>query len=192
MSRSICKETSSFAFGMVGRFGGGSAGFVVAALNAASAASREVVVLRVLSAGILCPLARLHFLKPSGQTKRRQKRPLFDHLLCASEHRRWHVEPSALAVFRLITSSYLFGACTGRSAGFSPLRMRSTYSPHSRYQLWIAAGHRRRQANSLDAPRQCSSGYLLMNPSRLGIFTLGKVSAFIASFSPIILLSARI
>jgi hypothetical protein len=28
---------------------------VVATLNAASAASREVVVLRVLSAGILCP-----------------------------------------------------------------------------------------------------------------------------------------
>ena len=34
--------------------------------------------------------------------------------------------PSALAVLRLITSSYLVGACTGRSAGFSPLRMRST------------------------------------------------------------------
>src|SRR5262249_51841232 len=35
-------------------------------------------------------------------------------------------KPSVLAVFRLITSSYLEGACTGRSAGFSPLRMRST------------------------------------------------------------------
>src|SRR5215831_5523899 len=34
--------------------------------------------------------------------------------------------PSALAVLRLITKSYLVGACTGRSAGFSPLRMRST------------------------------------------------------------------
>src|SRR5215207_9447375 len=34
--------------------------------------------------------------------------------------------PSALAVLRLITVSYLVGACTGRSAGFSPLRMRST------------------------------------------------------------------
>src|SRR4051794_28650822 len=34
--------------------------------------------------------------------------------------------PSALAVLRLITSSYLVGACTGGSAGFSPLRMRST------------------------------------------------------------------
>ena len=29
-----------------------------------------------------------------------------------------------------------------------------------------------------------------MNPSRLGIFTLGNVSAFITSFSPMILLSA--
>src|SRR5262249_3789203 len=29
--------------------------------------------------------------------------------------------PSALAVLRLITSSYLVGACTGRSAGFVPL-----------------------------------------------------------------------
>jgi hypothetical protein len=36
------------------------------------------------------------------------------------------VIPSALAVLRLMTSSYSVGACTGRSAGFSPLRMRST------------------------------------------------------------------
>src|SRR6516165_4846871 len=36
------------------------------------------------------------------------------------------VSPSALAVLRLITSSNLVGACTGRSAGFSPLSMRST------------------------------------------------------------------
>src|SRR5262245_61797596 len=36
------------------------------------------------------------------------------------------VSPSALAVLRLITSVNLVGACTGRSAGFSPLRMRST------------------------------------------------------------------
>jgi hypothetical protein len=36
------------------------------------------------------------------------------------------VSPSTLAVLRLMTSSYLVGACTGSSAGFSPLRMRST------------------------------------------------------------------
>src|SRR5262249_54323278 len=34
--------------------------------------------------------------------------------------------PIALAVLRLITSSYLVGACTGRWGGFSPLRIRST------------------------------------------------------------------
>src|SRR5262249_6586677 len=34
--------------------------------------------------------------------------------------------PSSLAVLRLTTSSYLVGFCTGSSAGFSPLRMRST------------------------------------------------------------------
>src|SRR5262249_32080104 len=38
------------------------------------------------------------------------------------------LRPSALAVWRLITSTYLFGACTGKSPGFSPLKMRSTYS----------------------------------------------------------------
>src|SRR4029077_1508465 len=35
--------------------------------------------------------------------------------------------PNVLAVLRLITVSYLVGACIGSSAGFSPLRMRSTY-----------------------------------------------------------------
>src|SRR5262245_38270383 len=49
------------------------------------------------------------------------------------------MRPSALAVLRLTTSSYLVGACTGRSAGFSPLRMRSTEPAAS---LWesIASG----------------------------------------------------
>src|SRR5215469_10493717 len=41
--------------------------------------------------------------------------------------------PSAFAVLRLMTSSYLVGACTGRSVGFSPLRMRSTYPAARRY-----------------------------------------------------------
>src|SRR5262245_9651939 len=34
-------------------------------------------------------------------------------------------KPSALAVLRLMTNSYFVGTCTGRSAGFAPLRMRS-------------------------------------------------------------------
>src|SRR5262249_9218820 len=46
-------------------------------------------------------------------------------LACASNAAGTAV-PSALAVLRLIDSSYLVGACTGRSAGFSPLRIRST------------------------------------------------------------------
>src|SRR5262249_4479448 len=42
------------------------------------------------------------------------------------------VRPSALAVLKLITSSYLVGDCTGKSAGLSPLRMRSTYEAERR------------------------------------------------------------
>ena len=34
--------------------------------------------------------------------------------------------PIDFAALRLIASSYLVGACTGKSAGFSPLRIRST------------------------------------------------------------------
>src|SRR5262249_34029268 len=41
--------------------------------------------------------------------------------------------PSALAVLRLITSSYLVGAGTGRSAACSPLSRRSTYAAACRY-----------------------------------------------------------
>src|SRR5262249_22803068 len=38
------------------------------------------------------------------------------------------VRPSALAVLRLITSTNLVGACTGRLRGSSPFNMRSIYS----------------------------------------------------------------
>ena len=66
----LCHHACFLAFGMVGRFGGSSAGFVVAALNAASAASREVVVLRVLSADIYLLSLGLHFLiRKLDQTK---------------------------------------------------------------------------------------------------------------------------
>src|SRR6202022_2221585 len=37
------------------------------------------------------------------------------------------VRPSAFAVLRLTAVSNLVAACTGRSAGLSPRRMRSTY-----------------------------------------------------------------
>jgi len=45
------------------------------------------------------------------------------------------VRPSALAVFRLITSSFFVGACTGRSAGFSPLRTRRCDRGHTQLDL---------------------------------------------------------
>ena len=38
------------------------------------------------------------------------------------------MRPSAFAVLRLRTNSNLVGAWTGRSAGFSPLRMREVLS----------------------------------------------------------------
>src|SRR5262249_6499887 len=41
--------------------------------------------------------------------------------------------PSALAVLRLITVSCLVANCTGRSAAFSPLRIRLTYPAARRY-----------------------------------------------------------
>src|SRR6516165_4473552 len=49
------------------------------------------------------------------------------------------VRPSACAVLRLTTSSNLVGCSTGRSAGFSPERMRPTYTPTWRMRpVWLA------------------------------------------------------
>src|SRR5215469_13734649 len=43
------------------------------------------------------------------------------------------VRPRASAVLRLTTSSNVVGCWTGRSAGFSPLRIRPMYTPACRY-----------------------------------------------------------
>src|SRR6202022_1843421 len=43
------------------------------------------------------------------------------------------LRPNALAVLRLITNSNLIDWMTGRSAGFSPLRIRPVYTPAWRY-----------------------------------------------------------
>src|SRR5262249_18758 len=51
---------------------------------------------------------------------------LFDHLSARVSTAVGIPRPSALEGLRLTTSSYLVGACTGRSAGFSPLKIRST------------------------------------------------------------------
>jgi hypothetical protein len=52
------------------------------------------------------------------------------------------LRPSALAVLRLITSSYLVGACTGRSDTFAPFRMRALYPnrPLANATLWGGCG----------------------------------------------------
>src|SRR5262249_59568526 len=47
------------------------------------------------------------------------------------------VSPSVLAVFMLMISSTRVACCTGRSEGFSPLRMRLAYTPPRRYASLI-------------------------------------------------------
>jgi hypothetical protein len=69
----------------------------------------------------LCPLCA-----NSGLMQRSKRRNYSISLSARASSVGDTVKPSALAVLRLITSSYLVGACTGRSAGFSPLRIRST------------------------------------------------------------------
>src|SRR5262249_52375317 len=64
------------------------------------------------------------------------------------------VRPNAFPVFRLIASSYLVGACTGRSAGFSPLRMRSTELAARRYWSTRSGSIRDQAAFSDEAPIQ--------------------------------------
>src|SRR5262249_20592263 len=44
------------------------------------------------------------------------------------------VSQSAFAVLRLTTSSNLLASCTGKSPGFAPFRMRSTYEAACRYK----------------------------------------------------------
>jgi hypothetical protein len=47
-------------------------------------------------------------------------------LIGAQQNRLGDLQPAALAVLRLTTSSNLVGCSTGRSAGSAPLRIRST------------------------------------------------------------------
>jgi hypothetical protein len=67
--------------------------------------------------------------EPVGMSEKCQKQAVLNHSITslAIASKVWGtVRPKAFAVLRLIANSYLVGACTGRSAGFSPLRMRST------------------------------------------------------------------
>ena len=50
----------------------------------------------------------------------------FNQLVSALLQERWHVQPESFAVLRLIDNTNFEGNCTGKSAGFAPLSMRST------------------------------------------------------------------
>jgi len=49
------------------------------------------------------------------------------------------VRPSALAVLRLITSSNVVGCSIGKSPGFAPLKILSTYKAACRASQWVLA-----------------------------------------------------
>src|SRR5262249_8603033 len=59
-----------------------------------------------------CPLCA-----KSGHSHRQQKSPLFDHLVSEGEDESGMVNPIALAVLRLRTSSNFVTCSTGKSAG---------------------------------------------------------------------------
>src|SRR6516165_7090445 len=74
-------------------------------------------------------------LPPKADIARRRKMASLRYSITTSASESSFAEtsrPSALAVFILISSSNLVGACTGRSAGLAPLRTRSMYPAPSR------------------------------------------------------------
>src|SRR5262249_21838637 len=85
----------------------------------------------------LSALLRAHFEGPRCHRAAEQRDELAPPHSITSSARASRVggtsRPRAFAVLRLITSSYFVGTCTGRSAAFSPLRMRSTYPGGRRY-----------------------------------------------------------
>src|SRR5262249_60008073 len=67
--------------------------------------------------------------RSSSAAEERDERAASDHSITSfavASNDGGTSRPRALAVLRLISNSYLVGACTARSVGFSPLRMRST------------------------------------------------------------------
>src|SRR5207245_787814 len=70
------------------------------------------------------------------------------------------VRPSALAVLRLMTSSNFVGCSTGRSAGFAPLRILSTYAAVRARRSSIADSYAIRPPGSTTARYGYSAGGL--------------------------------
>src|SRR6266446_5549852 len=81
---------------------------------------------RVMSSIVDAPRARRE--RPRGCTAEQR-----DEASASESRLSEMLTPSAFAVLRLITNSNLVTCCTGRSAGFVPLRMRTTKSPACRY-----------------------------------------------------------
>src|SRR3984893_2711615 len=87
---------------------------------------REIAEMRHLC-WLLCPRRE----RPSGcrTTEKHDELAPFHYSITSSAVCRngsGMVRPSAFAVLRLMTSSYLVGCWTGRSLGFAPLRIRTT------------------------------------------------------------------
>src|SRR5205807_5985174 len=62
------------------------------------------------------------------------------------------VKPNTLAVLRLMTSSNFVGCSTGRSAGFAPLRILSTYIAERRYISVRSVAYAMRPPLSVNSP----------------------------------------
>ena len=97
----------------------------------------ELTYANILSRGViedanarrLCSLLRTHRHRPSRHTTEQHDELAPLHSITSSARASsvgGTSRPSAFAVLRLIASSYFVGACTGKSAGLSPLRIRST------------------------------------------------------------------
>src|SRR6516164_3803782 len=73
--------------------------------------------------------------RPEQVQQQRVQMPAYCSITSSTSASRFAgtARPSALAVLRLMASSDAVGCWTGRLAGFSPLRMRSTYSAARRY-----------------------------------------------------------
>jgi len=76
--------------------------------------------------------------RPHGRAaEQRDERAALHHSITSSARASTlsgNARPSVLAVLTLIVSSYLIGCCTGNSATFAPLRIRSTYDAARLYE----------------------------------------------------------
>src|SRR5947209_6741241 len=104
--------------------------------------------LRVSKSSPLCPNKRTFIRRgvtslmgPFPDSCTAAKQTLFDHFVRAASTDAGRSRPSALAVFRLTTNSYLVGVCTGRSTGFAPALISAIMGHAGAAQLSILFVH---------------------------------------------------